>query len=205
MPKKFLSENKRAFESRERKAKDNEEKLLQEKQELEEAHWQESNKNILKKQQRKENEIKKKQEIQNKKASMKALLEQEDEDLKAKKASSRITRSQIVEKINKDQEIKEIKDKVTSETALVENVNRLTVDGVEARSVSKAISVLTNKGDKVDNHPEKRKKCAFKVFEKKCEAKIKKENPALRMSQVKERVLKEWQKSPENPLNHVME
>ena len=44
---------------------------------------------------------------------------------------------------------------------------------------------------------------AFKKFEQDRLPSIKKENPTLKHSQLKERIKKEWKKSPENPLNQM--
>lgn len=52
-----------------------------------------------------------------------------------------------------------------------------------------------------DKHPEKRMKAAYKAFEEANLPRIKAENPSLRLSQWKQILFKEWQKSPENPLN----
>lgn len=52
-----------------------------------------------------------------------------------------------------------------------------------------------------DKHPEKRLKAAFKAFAAANMARIKAENPSQRLSQWKQILFKEWQKSPDNPLN----
>ena len=57
------------------------------------------------------------------------------------------------------------------------------------------------KETKVDMHPEKRVKAAYTDFESRRLPQLKAENPNLRLSQLKQMLKKEWQKSPENPLN----
>lgn len=52
-----------------------------------------------------------------------------------------------------------------------------------------------------DKHPEKRVKAAYQEFEDRRLPQLKQENPNLRLSQLKQALKKEWQKSPENPLN----
>lgn len=52
-----------------------------------------------------------------------------------------------------------------------------------------------------DKHPEKRMKAAYTSYEATRLAELKAENPSLRLSQMKQMIFKEWQKSPENPLN----
>lgn len=44
-------------------------------------------------------------------------------------------------------------------------------------------------------------KAAFKAYEDKNLPRIKSENPGLKLSQMKQIIFKEWQKSPENPVN----
>lgn len=84
---------------------------------------------------------------------------------------------------------------------LEENINRIRDDAIEARSITEAISVLTCKDDSDDKHPERRLKAAFATYEEANMPRIKEENPTLRLSQLKQILRKEWQKSPDNPLN----
>lgn len=46
-------------------------------------------------------------------------------------------------------------------------------------------------------------KAAYLAFEEHRLKTLKEENPGLRLSQLKQIIFKEWQKSPENPLNSV--
>lgn len=46
-------------------------------------------------------------------------------------------------------------------------------------------------------------KAAYNAFEERRLKELKLENPSLRLSQLKQMIFKEWQKSPENPLNKV--
>lgn len=57
------------------------------------------------------------------------------------------------------------------------------------------------KEGEVDKHPEKRMKAAYTAFEERRLKTLKEEQPTLRLSQLKQIIFKEWQKSPENPLN----
>jgi len=72
---------------------------------------------------------------------------------------------------------------------------------IDARSVEEAISTLSI--DEGDRNPEKRLKAAFTAYESVNLPIFRRENPTLKLSQVKELLWKEWQKSPENPLNNV--
>nr|CAD7463241.1 unnamed protein product [Timema tahoe] len=95
-----------------------------------------------------------------------------------------------------------VKESVTHiEKPLEENINRIQVEGDEARSVEEAIAVLSVKDPDVDRHPEKRLKAAYTAFEEANMPRIKSENPTLRLSQLKQILRKDWMKSPENPLN----
>lgn len=80
------------------------------------------------------------------------------------------------------------------------------VGALEARSLSDAIEVLdvssgTDGGSSIDIHPEKRIKAAYQDFEDRMLPQLKAENPNLRLSQLKQMLRKEWQKSPDNPMN----
>lgn len=89
------------------------------------------------------------------------------------------------------------------EKPIEENINRVEVDGLEARSITEAISILSTKDDVEDKHPERRMKAAYAAFEAANLPRLKEENPSLRLSQLKQMLHKEWQKSPENPLNQI--
>ncbi|KAH0475797.1 MAG: hypothetical protein KVP17_001164 [Porospora cf. gigantea B] len=54
---------------------------------------------------------------------------------------------------------------------------------------------------KSDAHPEKRRMAAYKAYEAEWIPKVQAESPGLKLSQIKERVSKKWQKAPENPMN----
>ena len=62
-------------------------------------------------------------------------------------------------------------------------------------------SSLGDGGVAADQHPEKRMKAALKSYEKSRLPALKGEQPGLRLSQYKEIIWKEFQKSPQNPLN----
>mmetsp|Transcript_7083 Transcript_7083/g.24667 ORF Transcript_7083/g.24667 Transcript_7083/m.24667 type:complete len:89 (-) Transcript_7083:93-359(-) len=74
----------------------------------------------------------------------------------------------------------------------------------EASGVDAATDLLTNlntEDEKSDAHPERRRKAAFKAYEEREIPRIRAENPGLKLSQIKEIIFKNWQKSPENPMN----
>ena len=69
-----------------------------------------------------------------------------------------------------------------------------------AQTVEEAIAAL-DLGDDVDMHPEKRVKAAYKAYEEARIQQLRTENPSLRLSQIRQMLRKEWQKSSLNPLN----
>jgi hypothetical protein len=72
-----------------------------------------------------------------------------------------------------------------------------------ASNIDDAIAVLKVTDAEEDRHPEKRMKAAFKAYEDAQLPIVKAENPSLKLSQIKQMIFKNWQKSPENPLNKV--
>lgn len=73
---------------------------------------------------------------------------------------------------------------------------------VDARSVDEALTVL-KLNEPADKHPEKRMKAAFLAYQAEYLPILRKENPSLKLSQVKEILWKQWEKAPENPFNQV--
>ncbi|GAM27864.1 hypothetical protein SAMD00019534_110400 [Acytostelium subglobosum LB1] len=73
---------------------------------------------------------------------------------------------------------------------------------LEARGVGEAIKVLSGSNAN-DDHPEKRMKAAYEEYETKNLSLLRKENPSLRFTQIKQLLWKQWLKAPENPFNQV--
>jgi len=207
MPKKFHGENSKASVARARKEATKQAEVEKKKQEEEDALWKDDDKHAVKKMQRKEERDKKKQEVLERKLTSKQLLEEEMSSIKSAKpaAPAKLTQAQIQAMQEAQAAEKAKAPKVITEEPLEENINRLVVDGVEARSVEEAIAVLSV-GDNIvlDRHPEKRMKAAYTAFEEANLPRLKAENPNMRLSQLKQMLKKDWQKSPENPLNQVL-
>jgi len=210
MPKKFKGENSKAVVARARKAAIQHEKEEKLKAAAEDEYWRDDDKHLQKKQQRKDDTEKKRQEQLEKKKEREELLAAEMDSLKSAKPAptAKVTRAEI--EVNKQkiaaEEAAARVDRQESnisvdEMPLEENINRMVVDGDEARGIDEAISVLSVKEAKVDKHPEKRVKAAYQEFEDRNLPILKKENPNLRLSQLKQMLKKDWMKSPENPLN----
>ncbi|KAJ4435388.1 hypothetical protein ANN_18003 [Periplaneta americana] len=208
MPKKFVGENSKAAAARARKSAAKELENAKKQQQLEDEYWKDDDKHVARKQLRKEEQLKKKQELLDKKAESKALLEQEMKSIQTagKQPLAKITQAQIQAESEKRRlSTVKVKEPVTHiEKPLEENINRLQIEGEQARSVEQAIAVLSLKEPEADKHPEKRMKAAYTAFEEENMARIKAENPTLRLSQLKQILRKEWMRSPENPLNQRM-
>ena len=58
-------------------------------------------------------------------------------------------------------------------------------------------------GGKVDEHPEKRMKAAYKAYEEKMMPEMKLQYPGLKRQQYLYKIFTMWKKSPENPMNQV--
>ncbi|XP_071386733.1 coiled-coil domain-containing protein 124 [Centroberyx affinis] len=213
MPKKFQGENSKAATAKARKAEAKAVADARKKQEEEDALWQENDKHVLKKEQRKDDKEKKRMEALERKKENQRLLDEENARLKGRAnkeaaAGGKVTRAQIEETLRteqqqQDQEPLKEKEKSHLETPLEENVNRIIPDEgtEEARTIEDAIAVLSTGPEDLDRHPERRMKAAFAAYEETNMARIKMENPNMRLSQLKQLLKKEWMKSPENPLN----
>lgn len=109
-------------------------------------------------------------------------------------------RNRAIEQINKANKPAAVV--APKEELLVENLNRVVLDSTVAATVDEAISVLSDSlRAEEDKHPEKRMKAAYRAYEEAQLPRIKSDNPGLKLSQMKQIIFKDWQKSPENPLN----
>ncbi|KAK6199330.1 uncharacterized protein RJT21DRAFT_121649 [Scheffersomyces amazonensis] len=70
---------------------------------------------------------------------------------------------------------------------------------LEALALTTKDAGISNKD--IDRHPERRVKAAYNAYEEKRLPEVRKENPGLRLQQIKHLIFKEFQKSPENPMN----
>ncbi|XP_034737579.1 coiled-coil domain-containing protein 124 [Etheostoma cragini] len=213
MPKKFQGENSKAATAKARKAEAKAVADARKKQQEEDALWQETDKHVLKKGQRKDEKEKKRLELLERKKENQRLLDEESSSIKSRAQreagpGGKVTRAQIDEVLQnelKQQQELELKPKEKShlEVPLEENVNRIILEEgtVEARTVEDAIAVLSTGPEDLDHHPERRMKAAFAAYEEANMPRLKQENPNMRLSQLKQMLKKEWMKSPENPLN----
>ncbi|XP_029286436.1 coiled-coil domain-containing protein 124 [Cottoperca gobio] len=213
MPKKFQGENSKAATAKARKAEAKAVADAHKKKQEEDALWEETDKHVLKKGQRKDDKEKKRLELLDRKKETQRLLDEETSTIKGRALreagpGEKVTRAQIEEVLQNElqqQNEEELKPKEKShlETPLEENVNRIIPEegSVEARSIEDAIAVLSTGPEDMDHHPERRMKAAFAAYEEANMPRLKQENPNMRLSQLKQQLKKEWMKSPENPLN----
>ncbi|KFD47023.1 hypothetical protein M514_12105 [Trichuris suis] len=212
MPKKWAGENSKAAAARARKEEARKAELERKEKERLDNYWKEDDKLIVRKMERRDDrERKRLEELQRKQAS-RAQLEKEMEELNMqnKKKQEKLTRSEIMaNRVRMNREAEKQRPRpaapvVIAEESIPENVNRLETLDEEARTVEKAISILSNGSDvAVDRHPERRARTAFAAFQERRLPELKKEHPNLRLSQLNQMLKKEWQKSPDNPLNYL--
>jgi len=224
MPKKSAwGNNPKAAEARERKANEKQSQNEKKQKAIEDEFWKDDNKQEQKKLARKEADQRKKQEALLRKQDAKKLLEEEEAKLStisAKAPVAKVTRTDIEKAKEKERkhlaELAELREKEKNQLTVnpvmeEENPNRKMAEtlkaegGFEARNVEDAISVLSLGGGGTitpsEMHPEKRMKAAYTEFEERELPRLKEENPGLRLSQLKQILRKEWQKSPDNPFN----
>lgn len=202
MPKKFKGENTKAAAARQRKADARHEKEERLAKEKEDEFWKDDDKHAMRKQQRKEDKEKKRQEQIDRKLENQKALEDEMNSMPSRKLTKpvKVTRAEIQQKIETESEDGAKSNKTVAEEPIHENLNHMTLDGEEARTVEEALSIL-GRQDSADKHPERRLKAAYAAFEAANLPRLKEENPNLRLSQLKQMLKKDWMKSPDNPMN----
>ncbi|XP_018495683.1 coiled-coil domain-containing protein 124 [Galendromus occidentalis] len=206
MPKK-LSTNQKSVDARARKdaAKQAEkDRVLKAK---EDELWRDDDKQIAKKQARKEEKERKDAEERERKREREKLLQEEMAQLKGKEASKpppKVTRAQIEKTLLAGGSATPKQDNVVEQTLVLENLNRIEGDAHTARTLDEAITLMGNLNTAetlIDRHPERRLKATFEAFEEARLSSLKSEYPNMRLSQLRQMIRKEWQRSPENPLN----
>jgi hypothetical protein len=204
MPKKFAGENSKSAEAKARKAAHQNEILEKKQKEEEDKLWEDNDKLVNRKLERKEEKEKKLNEKLQRKQETQSLLEAEVSALKSAKPikENKVTKFEI-EKNKQTQVVDNKKSGADSEPEpeLAVNPNRIEIDHEVAHGVDEALAVLGIDNDKgFDKNPEKRMKAAYLQFEELNMPRLKEENPNLRLSQLKQLLKKDWMKSPMNPL-----
>jgi len=219
MPKKFKGQNSKAVEANERKAAVKKAEKEQKEKEIEDAKWEDNDRHALAKEARRKADEEKRLMAIQRKNEKKELEEKERNELTKQygdKGQLKLTKFEIERERERElaaiRREEERKKKEELEIPLEENINqvirdqslRLVENGevdsvVDARSVEEALDQISSE---VDRNPEKRMRAAFTAYEAINLPIIRSENPSLKLSQAKELLWKQWQKAPENPMNH---
>ncbi|EYC11731.1 hypothetical protein Y032_0049g1738 [Ancylostoma ceylanicum] len=211
MPKKFANENPKVTAARERKAAAKKDEQERKQKAAEDAYWADDDKLVNRKLQRKDEEERKRLEALKRKEENRRLAEAEMNNLSSNAADAqaqKVTRATIEQRkeaelrlqMEEEKRRKLAAKKIEVVDHLEENVNLLEDGAESARTVSEAIHILGGTTEDIDKHPEKRMRAAYLAFEEKMLPSLKQEHPTYRLSQLKQLLKKEWQKSPENPL-----
>ena len=218
MPKK-LNTNPKAEEARQRKDGVKKEKKAGEAKAAEDARWADEGQSATER--RAAEKAKKQLEELKKKETKKAALAKDEEELKAVKTVKvnpyKVTVATIQqaaaakerEKQAEREEEERRRQRLLLQPEPTENVNQAEKqrlreeealygkDGVvSARTLDEAVSAMTlvtGGAGEDDRHPEKRMKAAFREYEEKQWEELKRENPTLRHSQLKDLLFKQWQ------------
>uniref|UniRef100_A0A0N4ZMJ1 HMG box domain-containing protein n=1 Tax=Parastrongyloides trichosuri TaxID=131310 RepID=A0A0N4ZMJ1_PARTI len=175
----------------------------------EDATWEETDKKIIQKLRRKEEEERKKQEAETRRKELKAAYEKEMEIIgeKSQNPQTKVTHHQLyLEKKKKEEALKKeeeekikARNKITVQThEIEENLNRVILDDSWASSADQALNALsgtsTPTGSKIS-------KITYTEFESRRLPELKISKPKMTLSQLKNTIRKEWMRSPENPYN----
>lgn len=158
----------------------------------EEAKWNQGGKKANKK---KEDEAAKKAEAAKKKAEREALLKEEEESLPSKPTNNKKRGSEKVAAKRAGNLDAFLNDQPTTSEISASGID----DALEALTLTKKGGAVSEK--EIDRHPERRFKAALAAFEEQRIPQVRKENPGLRLQQVKNLIFKEFEKHPDNPFN----
>lgn len=127
------------------------------------------------------------------------MLKEEEDSLPSKPQSKGRGRDKIAAK-----RAGKIDDFITPSGAPSLNASGID-DALDALSLAneKHAGTGNSRADGIDRHPERRYKAAHAAFEEARLPELKKEQPGLRLNQMKEIIHKEFEKSPLNPFNQA--
>jgi len=196
MGKKNAGENTKKAAGNAKKAEQANKKRQEEEAKLaaaEDAEWSQGSKKGNKK---KEEEAAKKAEAARKKAEREALLREEEASLPSKPSSKNRGAAKVAAKrAGKIDDF--LNDQPTTSEIHASGID----NALEALTLTGKSGAITDKD--LDRHPERRFKAAFAAYEEKRIPEARKENPGLRLQQIKQLIYKEFEKSPENPFNQA--
>lgn len=215
--------NQKSVEARERKAAVAAAKAAAAEQEAERKKWEDNDKLVARKLDRKAESQAKAEERMQRKLELRKLAEEEMQTLagKSTKKNQSPTKLTLAEILQRQLKAAAMEKESTSPSEdgsfmpLEPNVNHMIraetlqaqsegIDLVSASNLDDALSQLTLPGSGVeDRHPERRMKAAFRAYEEQMMPRLKAENPTLKRSQLLEILNKQWKKAPENPFNQT--
>lgn len=79
----------------------------------------------------------------------------------------------------------------------------LAASGIDDAIDALTIATTDANAASVERHPERRVKAVYAAYEERRLPELRKEHPGLRLNQMKDMLWKEFEKSPENPMNQV--
>eukprot|EP00873_Tetraselmis_striata_P022744 jgi/Tetstr1/443008/TSEL_031068.t1 len=218
-------ENEKVVAARDRKAAQKEEKGARQAKQEEDTYWAEAGAGAKSKAQKKKEEADQRAaEAAKKKREAKLLAEAEEKALaksaagKAAAAKDKMTAFERSKIKMTDQQVaaREAKEREMAGKRQVSeedyarqmrldeaNTNR-NEDEIVATGVDQALNALTvGEASSSDIHPEKRVKAAFAAYHEANLPQLKAEKPGLRANQYRDMLWKQFQKSPENPMNRA--
>jgi len=217
MPKKFKGENTKATSAKERKAEKLKEERLQKEKAIEDASWAETDKGILKKNQRKEEKEKKQQEALQKKEELKRLEMEESLNLSkatTPQSATKVTQFNIRKQTEEERRqaaaaANDKSSKLAAPLQLSENTNALAeevsisgLDAVTSATLDRLTEGISATSVSPAQTPGRVNMAAeFAKFSEQMMPQVKKEFPGAKLSTLKDKVRKLWQRSPQNPLN----
>ncbi|KXJ92248.1 hypothetical protein Micbo1qcDRAFT_162430 [Microdochium bolleyi] len=154
----------------------------------EDSKWNKGSKDDSKR----EAEAAKKAELARKKAELKALEAEEAKSLPDKAPKKSKTAEK---KTNRGLDLSQLDDNSKG--------SALNASGID--NALDALSITGGSNDKIDRHPERRFKAAYAAFEERRLAEMDADGSSagLRLNQRKDKLRKEFEKSPDNPFNQV--
>ncbi|CDJ65832.1 hypothetical protein, conserved [Eimeria necatrix] len=213
--------NQRAVEARERKAAAAAAKAAAAEQEAERKRWEDNDKLVSRKLERKAESQAKAEEKMQRKMELRKLADEEMQTLagnstKKNQSPTKLTRAQILQRQLRAAAMEKEASSPSDEGSVLRlepNINHvMRAESLQAQLEGKDIVSASNLDDALsqlavseaggeDRHPERRMKAAYRAYEEQMLPRLKAENPTLKRSQLLELLSKQWKKAPENPLN----
>ncbi|KAL8275669.1 hypothetical protein Esti_000232 [Eimeria stiedai] len=211
--------NQRAVEARERKVAAAAAKAAAAEQEAERKKWEDNDKLVSRKLDRKaENESKAAERMQ-RKIELRKLAEEEMQRLagnssRKNQSPAKLTRAEILQRQLKAAALEKESNSPSDDGSvglLEPNINHLLrAESLQAQQEGKNVVFASGVDEALSQLSmaegvEERKtlKAAFREYEEQMMPRLKAENPTLKRSQLLELLHKQWKKAPENPLNQI--